>query len=217
MGVGGQPQAPAALPPGKTRYPLYRRLGTPQGRSGQVRKISPPPGFDARTVQPVASRYIDCAIPSSNKLLQFRVQTDETITYLHMRHVATIRLFSGTSEHAEFNDVKCQNKRLIYTTLKYIPAQSINIPLFTILTAARFPLLNTGSLIYLAHVVGHFLRATLSQETQLIQNSLHTNSRRSCNDCSCSRLVCRCAVALQSQWQDHCNACVRACVRACAV
>jgi hypothetical protein len=32
------------LPPGKTRYPLYRRLGVPQGRSGQVWKISPPPG-----------------------------------------------------------------------------------------------------------------------------------------------------------------------------
>jgi len=26
-------------PPGKTRYPLYRRLGGPQGRSGPVRKI----------------------------------------------------------------------------------------------------------------------------------------------------------------------------------
>jgi len=28
---------------------LYRRLGGPQGRSGQVRKISPPLGFDPRT------------------------------------------------------------------------------------------------------------------------------------------------------------------------
>ena len=28
-GVGGQRHAPAALPPGKTRYPLYRRLGGP--------------------------------------------------------------------------------------------------------------------------------------------------------------------------------------------
>ena len=36
------------------RYPLYRRLGGPQGRSGQVRNISSPPGFDPRTVQPVA-------------------------------------------------------------------------------------------------------------------------------------------------------------------
>jgi hypothetical protein len=39
-GMGGQRHAPAALPPGKTRYPLYRRLGGPQGRCGQVRKIS---------------------------------------------------------------------------------------------------------------------------------------------------------------------------------
>ena len=40
-GVGGQRRAPAALLPGKTRYPLYRRLGGPQGRCGRVRKISP--------------------------------------------------------------------------------------------------------------------------------------------------------------------------------
>ena len=45
MGEGGQRHAAAALPPGKTRYPLYSRLGGPQSRSGRVRKISPPPGF----------------------------------------------------------------------------------------------------------------------------------------------------------------------------
>jgi len=64
MRVGGQRHAPAALAPGKTRYPLYRRLGGPQGRSGQVRKIWSPPGFDPRTVQPVASRYTDYVIPA---------------------------------------------------------------------------------------------------------------------------------------------------------
>jgi len=52
----------SSLPPVKTRYALYRRLVGPQGRSGQVRKISPPPGFDPRTVQSVASRYTDWAI-----------------------------------------------------------------------------------------------------------------------------------------------------------
>ena len=62
MGVGGQHHVPAALPPLKTRYPLYRRLGEPQGRSGRMWKISPPPGFDPRTVQPLASRYTDRAI-----------------------------------------------------------------------------------------------------------------------------------------------------------
>jgi hypothetical protein len=57
--MGGQHHASAALPPRKTQYLLYRRLGGPQGRSGRVRKILPPPGFDPRTVQPVASRYTD--------------------------------------------------------------------------------------------------------------------------------------------------------------
>jgi len=46
--VGGQRHAPAALPPGKTRYPMYRRLGGPKGRSGQVRKISPSQDRPAR-------------------------------------------------------------------------------------------------------------------------------------------------------------------------
>jgi hypothetical protein len=36
----------------------------PQVRSGRVRKISPPLGFDPRIVQPVASRYTDYAIPA---------------------------------------------------------------------------------------------------------------------------------------------------------
>ena len=47
---GGQQHVPATLPPGKTRYPLYRRLDGPQGRSGRVRKTSPPPGFDTNSI-----------------------------------------------------------------------------------------------------------------------------------------------------------------------
>jgi len=64
MGLGGQCHAPAALPPLKTRYPLYKKLGGPQGRSERVRKISPPPAFDPRTVQPIASRYTVWTIPA---------------------------------------------------------------------------------------------------------------------------------------------------------
>jgi hypothetical protein len=52
----GQRHASAASPSGKTRYPLYMWLGRPQGR---VQKISPPPEFDPRTVQPVANRFRD--------------------------------------------------------------------------------------------------------------------------------------------------------------
>jgi len=64
MVVGGQCHAPAALPLGETPYLLYRILGRPQGRCGRVRKISPPPGINPWTVQPVASNYTDWAIPA---------------------------------------------------------------------------------------------------------------------------------------------------------
>jgi len=67
MGEGGQRHAPAALPPGKTRYPLYSRLGGPQSRSGLVRKISPPTGVRSPDRPAVASRYTVWAIPALNK------------------------------------------------------------------------------------------------------------------------------------------------------
>ena len=44
-----------ALPPEETWYPFYRRLVGPQGWSGWAQKISPLPGFDPRTAQPIAS------------------------------------------------------------------------------------------------------------------------------------------------------------------
>ena len=40
----------------------YGEVGGTQRRSGQVRKFSPPPGFDPFIVQPVASRYTDLYI-----------------------------------------------------------------------------------------------------------------------------------------------------------
>ena len=48
-GVRGQRHAPPALYPRElTRYALCRRPDGPQGRYGQVRKISPSPRFDPR-------------------------------------------------------------------------------------------------------------------------------------------------------------------------
>ena len=43
-------------------YPLCRRLRGSQERTAREWIISPPPGFDPRTVQPVSSRYTDWAI-----------------------------------------------------------------------------------------------------------------------------------------------------------
>ena len=65
-GEGSASRPGLSLPPGKTQYPFYMSLGGPQGRSGRARKISPPPGFEPRTVQPVASRYTDYATRPTN-------------------------------------------------------------------------------------------------------------------------------------------------------
>ena len=55
MKVGDQLHVSAALLP-------VREPGGPQGRSGRLRKISPPPRFDSRTFQAVASHYTGYAI-----------------------------------------------------------------------------------------------------------------------------------------------------------
>ena len=50
----------------------------PRGRSGQLLKISPPPGFDSRTVQLVASRYTDYAIPAHGySYIDVNIQTSD--------------------------------------------------------------------------------------------------------------------------------------------
>jgi len=83
-GEGPASRPGRSLPPGKTRYPLYRRLGEPQGRSGQVRKISPPPEFERRNVQPVASRYTDYATRPTQITKAFRyIPSKYLLTVIH--------------------------------------------------------------------------------------------------------------------------------------
>ena len=48
------------LPPGKTLYPFYGRLGGPHGRSGRAENLVPT-RIRSQTIQPVVSRYPDLA------------------------------------------------------------------------------------------------------------------------------------------------------------
>jgi hypothetical protein len=65
MEVSGQLHALAALPPGKEPwYPLDRRLGGSQsrsGRGGEEKNSQPLPGIEPPIIQPLAQRYTDWA------------------------------------------------------------------------------------------------------------------------------------------------------------
>jgi hypothetical protein len=62
MEVSGQIHDPAALPPGKEhRYPIDRRLGGPQSRSGrgdEEKNSQPLPGLKPRSDSPARSQSL---------------------------------------------------------------------------------------------------------------------------------------------------------------
>jgi len=64
MWVDGQRHAPAALPPGKTRYPFVQEAGWAPGPVWTCAENLAPTGMGSQTVQPAASRYTDGAIPA---------------------------------------------------------------------------------------------------------------------------------------------------------
>jgi len=97
MEMGGKRHAPDALPIRKTRNPLYRRPGGPQCRSGQVRKISLPPGFDPRIVQPVTSRYTDWAISAHIFSIRHKRTAQNALLFeLRFQFYKTISTFDYT-------------------------------------------------------------------------------------------------------------------------
>jgi hypothetical protein len=78
---------PGCLPPGKIRYPWYRRRGWPEAGLDGYGKSYPPPrlGFDPRTVQPVASCYTDWAVAAVShiqyKILLLFLQAAQTFFF----------------------------------------------------------------------------------------------------------------------------------------
>jgi hypothetical protein len=113
------------LPPGKTRYTLYRRLYGPHVRSGPARKISPQPAFDPRTVLPVVSRYTVWATRS----IWFGIYDIENtwevfVALFHIYRIPTVRRDSGKWEEVTFSIVvPCiliSSKSFIYQQMNYL-------------------------------------------------------------------------------------------------
>jgi len=103
-----------------TRYPLYRRLSRPQGRSGQVWKISPPPGIDPRNVQPATSRYTDWATE--------KFTWDFTLTaFTVLEHKLTSNLFKAKLVAASFSDSNdvTSTRRVTYNALCIVYVEGV--------------------------------------------------------------------------------------------
>jgi hypothetical protein len=62
-GCGWSTPRPSRFTPRKDPVPIVQVAGWVPGPGLDGRKISPPPGFDPRIVQPIAGRYTDWAIP----------------------------------------------------------------------------------------------------------------------------------------------------------
>ena len=109
----------SSLLPGKTRYPLYRRVGGPQGWSGWVQKMLSPLWFDTRIIQPVVSCYTDYAIPAHNTIMHtcqsmYRINNNQnvviitnvcTIIFLVMVSVNTVGKWDTDPLHKVFRMV----------------------------------------------------------------------------------------------------------------
>ena len=96
-------------PPGKTRYPFYRRLGGPQGRSRWAENLIPS-RIQSWTVQSVFSRYTDWATwPTHIK------------EYLHIITVTRKRWYIPKSWPCAFAlPKKCSSEK---------PSHSLTVPL----------------------------------------------------------------------------------------
>ena len=90
--MGFHRHAPGHFTPRKQiRYPLYGRLAGTQGRSGWMQNILPPLDFDPRTVQRVAIRFTDWAIPAHTRSCTYGKMNSKGCG--HSRQIAQIVQF----------------------------------------------------------------------------------------------------------------------------
>ena len=91
------------LPPGKTRYLFYRRLGGPQGQSGRAEKLVPT-GIWSRTVQPVVSRYTDWAT-RPNARTRFGTKSRHTATWTEGNRERKAAMYTGSViKHTKYDN-----------------------------------------------------------------------------------------------------------------
>ena len=124
-GDGSASRPGRTLPPGKTRYLLYRRLRGPQGRSGQVRKISPHRDSIPRPSSP-QTVAIPTELPGPSKKV-----TDVAECRLHIRvpwdsiRVPRILLIKVLCQFPTVKEISITLMKHERTTFSYVVASSL--------------------------------------------------------------------------------------------
>ena len=139
-GVGGQHHAPAALPPGKTWYPLYRRLGGPFragldgcGKSRPASGIRSPdrPGRSESLYRLSYRGYIFLSAnpsqSSSNLLVAYLYRKDELALpgYLHSSRISGSSFLNSNSSNSHYNTINPLS-RLLFSSLLFFSLQTHN-------------------------------------------------------------------------------------------
>ena len=124
------------LPPEKTRYPFYRRLGGSQGRSGRAENLVPT-GIRSRTVQPVVSCYTNWTTRPTlslqrRKLSYYAVsRIIWTNWFMAQKNNCTTDFFGGggnshkpTSLYCSCYNLSCINTFIFFSLLAYVITKS---------------------------------------------------------------------------------------------
>ena len=113
------------LPPGKTWYQFYRRLGGPQGRSGWAENLVST-RIRPRTIQPVVSHYTDWATRPTNMLYYTLIFTSMrkhilSIVNLLVYYISVNILFCTDMEHKSSQKAPFTFVMSVHATVNWLP------------------------------------------------------------------------------------------------
>jgi len=105
------------LPPGKTRYPFYRRLGGPKGRSGRAENLVPT-GIRSRTVQPVVQSLYRLSYPAPPHTYTHTHTRTRTHAHTHTRTHTHIYIYTCKYIPSAFKNWK-ETYHILIRNIKY--------------------------------------------------------------------------------------------------
>ena len=124
MGVGGSAPRPGSLYPRKRPLTHFKEAGWGQFRSGQVRKISPPPRFEPRTFQPLASRYTDWATGPTYIICEYDLKF-EASQQIFLEYQRVIWNATKEIQRSKISEFSWRNSATVNKTIRQ--SQTLNL------------------------------------------------------------------------------------------